>query len=77
MLEREGVKARAWLLFNQAQSGTILSRELDKMAERIGLRALKNVLHRRQAYQHAVLMGWKSLQRYARKYSRQRWKSPH
>jgi hypothetical protein len=31
------------------------------MAERIGLPAFKNTLRRRQAYQHAVLMGWKSL----------------
>jgi hypothetical protein len=27
----------------------------------IGLPAFKNTLRRRQAYQHAVLMGWKSL----------------
>lgn len=46
MLEREGVKSRERLLFNQVQSGTILARELDEMAGRIGLRALKNVLHR-------------------------------
>lgn len=39
MLEREGVKDLARLLFNQVQGGTILARELDEMAERIGLRA--------------------------------------
>ena len=78
MLEREGVKNRARLLFNQVQTGTVLSRELDEMAERIGLRPLKNVLHRRKAYQHAVLMGWKRCcPRRARKCSRRRWKSPH
>ena len=48
-------------LFNQVQAGTILARELEDMAERIGLPALKSRLHRRQAYQHAVLLGWKGL----------------
>jgi hypothetical protein len=61
MLEREGVKKKARVLFNQVQAGTILARELEDMAERIGLPALKSRLHRRQAYQHAVLLGWKSL----------------
>jgi chromosome partitioning protein len=61
MLEREGVKKRAYVLFNQVQPGTILARELEDMAARIGLPALKSKLQRRQAYQHAVLLGWKSL----------------
>lgn len=52
---------RSRLLFNQVQPGTLLSRDLGDMAERIGLQRLKNQLHRRQAYQHAVLLGWKSL----------------
>jgi len=43
------------------QAGTILSRDLEEMAERIGLPTLKNRLQRRQVYQHAVLMGWPSL----------------
>ena len=60
-LDRLGAKSRARLLFNQVQLGTILARELDEFAERIGLVPLKNRLQRRQAYQHAVLMGWKSL----------------
>lgn len=60
-LERESVKDRARLLFNQVQTGTIVARELEEMAERIGLDPLKNLLHRRQAYQHAVMLGWKSL----------------
>jgi chromosome partitioning protein len=55
LIRREGI------LFNQVQPGTILARDLDDMAERIGLPAFKNTLRRRQAYQHAVLMGWKSL----------------
>lgn len=53
--------ARAHLLFNQVQAGTILSRDLEEMAERIGLPTLKNRLQRRQVYQHAVLPGWPSL----------------
>lgn len=61
MLEREGAKKKARVLFNQVQPGTILARELDDMAVRIGLPALKNRLQRRQTYQHAVLLGWKSL----------------
>lgn len=61
LIHREGAKDRAHVLFNQVQPGTILARDLDDMAERIGLPAFKNTLRRRQAYQHAVLMGWKSL----------------
>jgi chromosome partitioning protein len=61
MIEREGAKGKTRVLFNQVQPGTILARELEDMAGRIGLPALKNKLHRRQAYQHAVLLGWKSL----------------
>jgi chromosome partitioning protein len=61
ILDKLGVKSRAHLLFNQVQAGTILSRELEEMAERIGLPALKNRLQRRQVYQHAVVMGWPSL----------------
>jgi chromosome partitioning protein len=66
MLEREGVKKKARLFFNQVQTGTILARELEDLAKRIGLPALKSTLHRRQAYQHAVLLGWKSLPAEAR-----------
>jgi chromosome partitioning protein len=61
VLEQLGAKGRAHLLFNQVQAGTILSRELEEMAERIGLPTLKNRMQRRQVYQHAVLMGWPSL----------------
>jgi chromosome partitioning protein len=66
VIEREGAQRRARILFNQVQPGTILARELDDMAERIGLPALRGRLHRRQAYQHAVLLGWKSLHSEAR-----------
>lgn len=61
LIHREGAKNKAHILFNQVQPGTILARDLEDMAERIGLPSFKNTLRRRQAYQHAVLMGWKSL----------------
>jgi chromosome partitioning protein len=61
VLEQLGVKGRAHLLFNQVQAGTILSRDLEEMAERIGLPTLKNRMQRRQVYQHAVVAGWPSL----------------
>lgn len=66
LIRREKLQNRARLLFNQVQAGTVLARELDDLAERIGLPALKNRVHRRQAYQHAVLLGWKSLSADAR-----------
>ena len=66
LLKRENALGRSRLLFNQIQPATILSRDLDDLAERIGLLALKNKLHRRQAYQHAVLLGWKALSGEAR-----------
>jgi chromosome partitioning protein len=65
-LQKQGVKRRARILFNQVQQGTVLSREIDDMAQRIELPALRSVLHRRQAYQHAVLLGWKALPHEAR-----------
>jgi chromosome partitioning protein len=61
LIHREGAKGKAHILFNQVQPGTILARDLEDMSGRIGLPAFKNTLRRRQAYQHAVLMGWKSL----------------
>ena len=66
LIVAEGAKDRAFVLFNQVQPGTILARDLEDMAARIGLPAFKNTLRRRQAYQHAVLMGWKSLGNEAR-----------
>jgi len=59
-------KAKARLLFNQVQSNTVLARELDDLAGKIGLRPLKATVHRRQAYQHAALLGWKGLTTEAR-----------
>jgi chromosome partitioning protein len=61
LINKLGALNKTRLLFNQVQDGTILSRGLDETAERIGLRSLKNVLTRRQCYQHAVLLGWNGL----------------
>ncbi len=61
LLKREGLLERAHLLYNQVEQGTLLSRNLSQMADKIGLPSLANHLQRRQAYQHAVLLGWKSL----------------
>ena len=66
LIHNEGAKDRAFVLFNQVQPGTILARDLEDLADRIGLPAFKNTLRRRQAYQHAVLLGWKSLGNEAR-----------
>lgn len=66
LLDKEGVRKKSRVLFNQVQPGTILGRDVADMADRIGLPALKSKLQRRQAYQHAVLLGWKSLPAEAR-----------
>ena len=52
---------RARVLFNQVQAKTVLSRELADTAGRIGLPALKTVIHRCQVYQHSALLGRKAL----------------
>lgn len=59
-------KDKAALLFNQVQRQTLLARELDSLAARIGLPALKHQVARRQSYQHAMLLGWKALDAPAR-----------
>ena len=66
LLRRENALSRTRLLFNQVQPGTLLSRDLDDFAGRIGLEPLKSRIQRRQAYQHAVISGWKSLPAEAR-----------
>jgi chromosome partitioning protein len=66
LLRRENAIAKTRLLFNQVQPGTVLSRDLDDFAARIGLEPLKSRIQRRQAYQHAVVSGWKSLPAEAR-----------
>jgi chromosome partitioning protein len=59
-------KDKAAILFNQVQRQTVLGRELDSLAARIGLPALHHSIARRQAYQHALLLGWKALDAGAR-----------
>ena len=51
----------ARLLFNQVQHRTVLARDLDALAERIGLPALQTRIGRRQSFQHAALLGWSAL----------------
>jgi chromosome partitioning protein len=59
-------KEKAALLFNQVQRCTLLARELEPLAARIGLPALKHQVTRRQSYQHAMLLGWRALDAPAR-----------
>lgn len=59
-------KARLRLLFNGIQANTILARETEDMAARIGVPALRTAISRRQCYQHAALLGWKALSQEAR-----------
>jgi hypothetical protein len=44
-----------------AMDAYLFGRELDPLAARIGLPALVHTVARRQAYQHALLLGWKAL----------------
>lgn len=60
-IKREGAAEKARVLFNKVKPRTRLSRDLDDLAERIGLPSLKSYLHDRQAYQHAALDGWAAL----------------
>jgi chromosome partitioning protein len=66
LIKQLGASDRSRVLYNQVQPGTILARDLEDTASRIGLPAFKTAIRRRQAYQHAVLMGWKSLPSEAR-----------
>ena len=58
--------ARLRLLFNGVQAATVLSRELPDLANRIGVKALRSTISRRQCYMHAALLGWKALDLAAR-----------
>ena len=60
-IKREGAAGKARILFNKVKPRTRLSRDLDDLAERIGLPSLKSYLHDRQGYQHAALDGWSAL----------------
>lgn len=61
LIKRAGASERAWIVFNNVQEGTTLARDVEDMAQRIGLPALKRRVHRRQIYQKAVLYGWMSI----------------
>jgi chromosome partitioning protein len=54
------------LLFNGVRTGTILARNLAGIADRVGVKPLRATISRRQAYQHAALLGWKALDPAAR-----------
>lgn len=56
-----GPNSRIALLFNQVQTGTVLCRELDHLAEKVGVKPLFNNIRRRQCYQHASILGWSAL----------------
>lgn len=58
--------ARIRLLFNGVVSNTVLSRDLPALAERIGVKALRSTISRRQCYQHAAVLGWTALDAAAR-----------
>lgn len=55
----DGRQAR--ILFNQVQKRTVLAQNLEALTERIGLPALNTRIGRRQAFQHAPLLGWSAL----------------
>lgn len=61
LIKKVGAGSKARLVFNNVQEGTRLSNKLDFMADKVGLPALKSTVRRRQAYQHAVWLGWLSL----------------
>lgn len=54
-------QARLRILFNGVQASTVLARDLPDLADRIGVKALRSTISRRQCYQHAALLGWKAL----------------
>ncbi len=54
------------LLFTNVREKTILARGLEQTAKEIGIKPLRVHLQLREAYQHAVLAGWKALTQEAR-----------
>ncbi|MBM3853781.1 MAG: ParA family protein [Verrucomicrobia bacterium] len=66
VIQQHHPKQKAAILFNQVQRQTVLARDLDVLAGRIGLPGLRNHVARRQVYQHALLLGWKALDAPAR-----------
>jgi hypothetical protein len=66
VIQQHHLRQKAAILFNQVQRQTVLARELESLAGRIGLPGLRNHVARRQAYQHALLLGWRALDAPAR-----------
>ena len=60
-IKQAGAAGKARVLFNKVRPRTRLGRNLDDLADTIGLPALKSVLQDRQGYQHAALDGWPAL----------------
>lgn len=58
--------ARIRLLFNQVSAHTLLGRSLPAIAERVGVKALRSTIARRQCYQHSMVDGWPALTAAAR-----------
>lgn len=53
--------AKNGILFNSVVKGAKISRDLEELANHIGLPSLKNCIVRRQSYQYAILQGWAAL----------------
>jgi chromosome partitioning protein len=66
MIKLHHPNQKAVILFNQVQKQTLLARDLESLAVRIGLPTLRHTISRRQAYQHALVLGWKALDSGAR-----------
>ena len=60
-IKRDGAEPKARVLFNKVKPRTRLGRDLEDLAQKIGLPALKSQLNDRQAYQHVILEGWAAL----------------
>ena len=61
-IQDASVSPKLALLFNKVEKNRRLSEDLERVAEMVGVSALKNHIPYYSAYQHAVLMGWKALQ---------------
>lgn len=63
LLNDLGLMARSRLLINMFQPGTLLARQEKEILDVLPIRKFKNKLHRRQAYQYAMLHGWAAVPR--------------
>jgi len=61
-ITQSSVNVKVALLFNKVEKNRKLSEDLERVAEMVGIKSLKNNVPYYSAYQHAVLMGWKALQ---------------